>query len=142
MGNVEHVAESRLRISEILDKEIEILGDSKKCIVGGFSQGAFMASIVWKKYKKTLGGLIIHSSSANRGTPVEEAQEFSPVFWSQGLDDCLFLYEHGIYHNMVLDNGKRKFVHVTREGLGHAVDKEIKIQAKTFIEDVMISAKL
>jgi len=110
--------------------------------MGGFSQGAFMASIVWKKYQKPLGGLILFSSATNKSSRVDEAQENSPVFWSHGLDDCLFLYRHGEYNNLMLDDGKRKFLHVSRDGLGHAVDVVVKMRAKSFMEDIMTRPKL
>ena len=142
IGNIDHMHESSNIITKILDKEVDEIGDSRRCIIGGFSQGAFISSLVWKNYPKPLGGLIIYSGSADKNTLVGEAQENSPVFYSQGLEDRVFLHEHGIENNMNLDNGKRKFVYVTREGLGHGVDNVTRVKTKAFIEEVATRPKL
>jgi len=137
MENFEHVKESVARITKILDKEVEEIGDSQKCFMGGFSSGGFIAAVTWKGFRKPLAGLILHSGKAGKVIPVAPEQEFSPIFWTHGVDDVLFKYRHGVWNNSNLNTGKRKFVHFTRGGLGHAIDRVIQLKARRFIQDVM-----
>ena len=59
--NLKHILESNDRITKVMDKEIELLGDSKKLFIGGFSQGGAMALMSGLEYKKQLGGILIFS---------------------------------------------------------------------------------
>ncbi len=135
--NMDSCKDSTERLYALLDQEIaELEGDSSKCFIGGFSMGATQASYVWKTYQKTLGGLIIYSSFAIKNLEVTKEQEYSPVLWTHGLEDCVMQYKHGVFNNLNLENGKRKFLQVTREGLGHGVDPVIKVETNRFLEDV------
>ena len=130
------------KFHKLLDSEIDILGDSTRFFVGGFSMGGFMSSCIWKSYPKTLGGLIMYSSIVGKNILAGPEQEYSPVLWAHGLDDCLLLYRHGEYCNYTLDNKKRKFVHVKREGLGHAVDRVIQVETKAFLKESLLKPRL
>jgi len=140
--NVEHADDSVEIVTKIVDNEVEELGDSKCCFIGGFSAGGSMASMVWKRYKKPLGGLVLYSATTFKATEMTKEQENSSVFWAHGLDDILVLYEHCIYNNKSLEDGKRRYVHVTREGLGHGVDNIVELETKRFLEDLMAKSKL
>jgi len=141
--NLRSAQENTEKLNVLIDQEIDELGgDSTKCFIGGFSMGATQASYVWKQYKKTLGGLIIYSSHAIKNLAVAKEQEYSPVFWTHGLDDCVMLYKHGVFNNSNLENGKRRFFQITREGLGHAVDSVIKVETHRFLERFSTKPKL
>ena len=60
--NYEQCRENAARITKVIDEEIELhKGDSKKVLLGGFSQGAAMALLCGLEYPKPLGGLLIFS---------------------------------------------------------------------------------
>jgi len=75
-------------IEGVLAEEIKLLnGDSKKVCLGGFSQGAVMASNVGINYHKELGGLFLFSGfhlTANRPNVVTETM---PIFVNHGDKD-------------------------------------------------------
>jgi len=139
---LDQAMESVKNVAEVLDVEVHKLGDSTKCFLAGFSQGGFIASMVWKMYKKTLGGFILYSSLSGKTVSVCQEQEKTPVLWTHGCDDAMAPYKKIIKENQHLDNGKRKLVHLTREGLGHAVDKVIQIETRTFMENILLQSKL
>jgi len=130
------------KFHKVIDSEIEILGDSTRFLMGGFSQGGFMSSCIWKSYPRTLGGLILYSSPVAKNILAGPEQEYSPVLWTHGLDDILVLYRHGEYCNYTLDNKKRKFVHIKRDGLGHGVDQVVQIETKAFLEEILLKPRL
>jgi len=142
MIKIDQALESVRKVAEVLDIEVHKLGDSTKCFIGGFSQGGFIAAMVWKMYKKTLGGFILYSSLSGKSVPVCAEQEMTPVLWCHGSEDDMAPYKKIIKENEHLENGKRKLVHIVREGLGHAVDKVIQIETKTFMENVLVQPKL
>lgn len=133
MQDVEQMAS---KIREILNKEVEEIGNSKRCFIGGFSSGGWLAAYVWKTYEKPLAGLIAYSIATLKSLAVNKAQEESGVFWAHGIEDWMMQYKHGVYNNYALKDGKRKFVHVAREGLGHGVDTVVEVETKHFMEEV------
>jgi len=143
MINLESARETTEKLHALLDREIaELGGDSTRCFIGGFSMGATSASFIWKQYKKPLGGLIIYSSFAVKNLEVAKEQEYSPVFWAHGLDDCVMQYKHGVFNNVNLENGKRRFSQIKREGLGHAVDFVVKLETNRFLEQTSTKPRL
>jgi len=142
IADLKMVEETNNRFHPILDSEIKLLGDSTKFFMGGFSLGGFASSCIWKSYPKPLGGLILYSSTVGKSIESSPEQEYSPVLWTHGFDDCLVLYRHGEYCNYSLDNKKRKFVHIKRDGLGHAVDTVIQVETKAFLEEILLKPKL
>jgi len=104
--------------------------------------GGFISSQVWKIYSKPLGGLILYSCALGKNVPWKTEQEYSPVLWAHGVDDCVIKYRHGEYCNSALDNKKRKFVHIKREGLGHGVDQVIQIETRAFLEEILLKPRL
>lgn len=141
IGNAEHMLESITRITKIVDEEVEKLGDSRKCFISGFSQGAFVASAVWNDYTKPLGGLISYAGFGKKINPVVE-QEDSPVLWSHGIEETFAAYECGVYRFSPLENGKRRVVHIAGEGLGHGVDKRVAMETRRFMETAVVRPKL
>jgi len=140
--NVEHADDSVDIVCKVLDNEVKALGDSRRIFIGGFSAGGSLASHAWKAYKKPLGGLVLYSATSFRALETAKEQENSSVFWAHGLDDCLVPYKHCFYNNKALEDGKRRFVHIKRDGLGHGVDRVVELETKRFLEDIMGLSKL
>jgi predicted esterase len=51
------MSEQAKRIIEIIEKEAETLGSTKKVSLCGFSEGASLALTAWIKFGKPLGGV-------------------------------------------------------------------------------------
>ncbi|KIY73965.1 Phospholipase/carboxylesterase [Cylindrobasidium torrendii FP15055 ss-10] len=86
------MANSKL-IQAIIDKEIESGTDSRKIVVGGFSQGGVMAVVSGLAYNKPLGGIVILSSFVPLVDKIQKlinpAQDVAtlPVFVAHGTED-------------------------------------------------------
>jgi len=127
---------------KVMDSEINLLRDSTRFFIGGFSMGGFVSSHLWKTYKKTLGGLILYSCATGKNVPWNSEQEYSPVLWAHGVEDSVIKYRHGEYCNYSLENKKRKFVHVKVEGLGHGADQVVQVETKAFFEEILLKPML
>ena len=135
-------AESAEKVCKVLEAEIDEIGDSRRCFVGGFSMGGFIVALAWKKFNKPLGGLIIYSSMSGNNLSINSEQEASPVLLSHGLEDNFSPYEEIRKQNIGLENGKRRICQVLREGLGHGVDRRIQVETRSFIEGALHSPNL
>lgn len=91
--NIDDFNNQTNRIYKILDKEIDLLGDSKKIIIGGFSQGGTIAFNVGLNYKYSLGGIIaIHSIFMDNIIKINKNLYSNkiPIFLFSGTEDKIY----------------------------------------------------
>merc|ERR1711865_125468 len=92
----EGLTESIAAIHKVLDK-VCATTDSKKVLLGGFSQGAAMTLAAGLTYDKPLGGLVsisgwTHKRGAN--IPVNDANRSTPVFFTCGKSDPVIDFKY------------------------------------------------
>ena len=85
--NKKQVEESGEIIRKVLDEESEILKDSRRVFVGGFSQGGCMSLHVGLSHSVPLAGLICYSGL--RLPHIQETQQSAatPVLIHHGMED-------------------------------------------------------
>ena len=79
--------ESAKRIAKVVENEIKLIGNSKKIVIGGFSQGAAMACTVGLEYPKPLGGILMFSGFYSYFIKPSMFNLMTPVFVHHGLQD-------------------------------------------------------
>lgn len=91
--NIDDFNNQSNRIYKILDKEIDLLGDSKKIIIGGFSQGGTIAFNIGLNYKFELGGILaIHSIFMDNIIDIVNIGNYNkiPIFLFSGTEDKIY----------------------------------------------------
>ena len=83
--------ESVSTVLKILNEEIDILGDSTKVYLGGFSQGACVAFNTFIKFDKQLGGIAgfsgLNASVFDWSKVDLELKKKTPIMFYHGKDD-------------------------------------------------------
>jgi predicted esterase len=122
------IKESAARITQLLDAEIELLGNKpERLVVGGFSQGAAMSLYSGLRYSKKIGGIIALSGylllKDSYPKELAEAAKSTPIYAYSGEADQVvpfalakagysLLNSVGIKDNLQFD---------TEKSLGHSL---------------------
>lgn len=134
---VDSIRENAKRIKAVIDEEVEALGgDSKRVIIGGFSQGCGMSLHTGLEYEKPLGGIIGYSGYLFPITKINEANERTPIFLSHGLSDQMVTISVADASLKSLDMERHQVVRLKEKELGHSVNDNILKETAKFIRKI------
>jgi predicted esterase len=113
-------------ITELLKKEIKILGDSKKVFIGGYSQGASIALATFLQFSEgALGGLACYSGLMCTNIDWErvdlQLKKETPMFFYHGELDAMWPLDlaQRSYEEVLKANGVEHMQMIVEEGLQH-----------------------
>ncbi|KAL4512888.1 hypothetical protein ABPG72_017573 [Tetrahymena utriculariae] len=112
--SVSEVKDSYEIIQKTIDEEIQILGNSKKIFIGGFSQGCSMSIYTGITYPSVLGGIIGLSGYFFKFIEInnlEQTRYEMPIFLSHGESDDVvpFLLARQSYQRLLAQFKNSKF---------------------------------
>lgn len=123
-------AKSSSRIKSIIQKELDSGIDSKKIIIGGFSQGGAVALHVSLRLEHQLGGCVALSTwlpfRDDFPASLTESAKKLPIFQVHGSADNVVNFQWGSSSSEVLKSMIKDPVpqFMTIEGMGHSSDPE------------------
>lgn len=89
--NIKQFNKQTDKINEMIENEIKILGDSRKIIIGGVSQGGTLALNIALTSKYKLGGYIgIHTILMNNVISLTNKMNKLPIFLFSGEKDQIY----------------------------------------------------
>jgi phospholipase/carboxylesterase len=92
-ANLEHVAVTRLQVTDLLEREAERDVASERVVLAGFSQGAGIALYTGLRHPRTLGGILVASGyellPETLGSEAAPANLRTPILFCHGLYDDL-----------------------------------------------------
>ena len=95
-------------LKEILNNEVEMLGNSRKLCIGGFSQGGVMALRVGLEYDQPLGGIFCYSGFYSCFTKPSIFNQGTPIFIQHGDNDTYITHKYAIESYRIIDNSQRR----------------------------------
>ena len=90
------IAESRMAIERLIDREIESGIAPAQVIIAGFSQGGVMAIEMITRHQDKLGGAIALSCYLADGDKLPPAKGTVPVFLAHGTHDTVVPHSMGV----------------------------------------------
>ncbi|KAK6355379.1 hypothetical protein TWF696_004488 [Orbilia brochopaga] len=115
-------------IQKIITEQVEQGIDSKRIILGGFSQGGVMSLLTGLTSEMQLGGIVALSSylPIRNQLPamISDANRKTPIFMGHGRDDPVVRYEWGTMSRDMLLKQKCNVSWHEYDGLGHSADPE------------------
>ncbi len=134
---VDEVNKNSERIKDVILQEMKLLGDdSKKIVIGGFSQGCAMALHVGLQFDKPLGGIIGWSGYLFPTTKFNQANEETPILWSHGTADKVIGFKVAKKSFERLDAEKHKLVRLKEKGLGHSTNNNVLKETRKFFASI------
>jgi len=130
---LKEVAKSTERVRAVIKEEIEEIGDSKRVYLCGFSQGCALALEAGLGYEKTLGGIIGWSGFMFPVTKASEANEKTPLFIANGLDDPTVPFMLADISYKKLEGTKHPIVRLKEKGCGHIINENIAKETKNWL---------
>jgi predicted esterase len=90
---LKELKQSTARLTNVIEEEIRIIGDSKKVFIGGLSQGCATSLYVGTGFKKPLGGILGFIGWVVPITEFSEENKDIPIFLGHGKLDPLVPFE-------------------------------------------------
>ena len=134
---LKEVEKSTERVRAVLKEEIELLGDSKKVILAGFSQGCALALHAGLGYEKQLGGIIGWSGFIFPTTEAHTENQNTPLFIANGTDDMTVPFMLADFSYKKLDGSKHSVVRLKEKGCGHIINENIAKETKKWLEKLI-----
>ncbi|KAF3901669.1 hypothetical protein ABW21_db0208732 [Orbilia brochopaga] len=115
-------------IQKIITEQVEQGIESKRIILGGFSQGGVMGLLTGLTSEMQLGGIVALSSylpmRAQLPAMISDANRKTPIFMGHGKDDPVVQFEWGTMSRDLLLTQKCNVSWHEYDGLGHSTDPE------------------
>jgi len=135
--------ESSRSINAIISEQMGAGIDSKRILVGGFSQGSVIALLTGLTSERKLAGIVVLSGyvplrAKMTAMRTDVALDF-PVFWGHGIADPVVPYAWG-KESLEFLRDKLKVKSVTFKsypGMGHSANDEELIHLAEFIKQVL-----
>ena len=138
---IEEIKHNTAKIHKIIDQEIKELGDSRKIIIGGISQGCAMALYAGLSYHKPLGGIVGIAGFFLPFTHVHQANERTPIFIGHGQQDNIVPVSMAALSYALLDFTKHKLIVRLEPFLGHSINQNLCLEIKRFLGNVFDQTK-
>ena len=140
-SNTDELKYNTQRIHKVIDQEIRELGDSRKIIIGGISQGCAMALYAGLSYHKPLGGIVGIAGFFLPFTHVHQANERTPIFIGHGQQDNIVPVSMAALSYALLDFTKHKLIVRLEPFLGHSINQNLCLEIKRFLGNVFDQTK-
>ncbi|TNV73468.1 hypothetical protein FGO68_gene16404 [Halteria grandinella] len=135
----EEMLQSVQTVSAVIDKEIELLGDSRKVYIGGFSQGCALSLATMILYPKILGGLFclsgMNALKIDWSRVAQEKKEM-PIFVHHGEADDVIQHKVAIKtYQEFIDNGFKKMEIKTEKHVGHSLSERELQRMRQYVRE-------
>ena len=138
---IEEIKHNTAKIHKIIDQEIKELGDSRKIIIGGISQGCSMALYAGLSYHEPLGGIVGIAGLFLPFTKIHQANENTPIFIGHGQEDHIVPASLARLSYALLDFTKHKLIVHLEPFLGHSINKSLCFEIKKFLGSILYRTK-
>ena len=112
--DLQGITESKQIVEELIEEELNLVGEHKRIVLAGFSQGGAVALYAGLRHQLTLAGILALSSYL----PFSQATETEA---SEANQDTPIMLRHGSYDQVITVENANSSYAMLRE-LGYAID--------------------